>query len=124
MSCNYYLVLVTYYFLKPARDSLFLVEIGPGQLPVVFMLIADVAAPVTAFYAHAGRSLVLNHLVVVTTGALMANLLILRWIIGFDAPWVFYVFYIWVSIYGVLSTSQFWLLANAMFDASQAKRLC
>ncbi len=48
MSLNYYLVLVTYYFLKPARDSLFLVEIGPGQLPVVFMLIAVVATPVTA----------------------------------------------------------------------------
>ena len=123
MSCNYYLVLVTYYFLKPARDSLFLVEIGPEQLPVVFMLIAVVAAPVTTFYARAGRALRLNQLVLATTATLIANLLILRWIIGFDAPWVFYVFYLWVSIYGVLSTSQFWLLANAMFDASQAKRL-
>ena len=123
MSSNYYLVLVTYYFLKPARDSLFLVEIGAGQLPIVFMLIAVVAAPVTAFYARAGRWLRLNQLVLATTAALIANLLLLRWIIGFDARWVFYVFYIWVSIYGVLSTSQFWLLANAMFDASQAKRL-
>lgn len=66
MSCNYYLVLVTYYFLKPARDSLFLVEIGPGQLPVVFMLIAVVAAPVTTFYARAGRALRLNQLVLAT----------------------------------------------------------
>lgn len=43
----YYLLLVTYYFLKPARDSLFLVKPGPEQLPIVYMLIAAIVVPVT-----------------------------------------------------------------------------
>ena len=44
----YYLILVTYYFLKPARDSLFLVNLGAAQLPVVFILTAVLIAPITA----------------------------------------------------------------------------
>ncbi|MFC1650734.1 Npt1/Npt2 family nucleotide transporter [Candidatus Latescibacterota bacterium] len=37
--------------------------------------------------------------------------------------WVYYIFYIWVSVYGIMSTSQFWLFANAVYNPSQAKRL-
>ena len=37
--------------------------------------------------------------------------------------WEVYVFYIWVSLFGVFTTSQFWLLANYIFDAREAKRI-
>jgi ATP/ADP translocase/HEAT repeat protein len=123
MFVYYYLLLVTYYFLKPARDSLFLVKLGAEQLPIVFMLIAVIVVPVTTFYSRASRSLKLNQLINTTTLVLIANLLILRALLELPHAWVFYVFYIWVSIYGVMSTSQFWLLANGVFDATQAKRL-
>ncbi|MDH3216678.1 MAG: hypothetical protein OEN01_10335, partial [Candidatus Krumholzibacteria bacterium] len=123
MFSYYYLLLVTYYFLKPARDSLFLVKLGSEQLPIVFMLIAVIVVPVTTLYARASRSLKLNQLINGTTVVLIANLIVLRWLLEFNHPSVFYIFYIWVSIYGALSTAQFWLLANAVFDATQAKRL-
>jgi len=123
MFLYYYLLLVTYYFLKPARDSLFLVKLGPEQLPIVFMLIAAVVVPVTTVYSNASRSLKLNQLINITTLILIVNLAILRWMLGYTHPSVFYIFYIWVSIYGAMSTAQFWLLANGIFDATQAKRL-
>jgi ATP/ADP translocase/HEAT repeat protein len=119
----YYLLLVTQYFLKPARDSIFLVEIGPKSLPIVFMLIAVVVVPVTTIYSRAGRTMKLNRLITLTTVILIACLLILRWLLEYPHAAVFYTFYIWVSIYGALSSSQFWLLANGVFDATQAKRL-
>jgi ATP/ADP translocase len=119
----YYLLLVTYYFLKPARDSLFLVKLGANQLPLVFILIAVIVVPVTTLYSRASRSLKLNQLINATALLLIVNLVILRWLLTFQQPWVFYLFYIWVSIYGALSTSQFWLFANAVFDATQAKRV-
>jgi len=118
-----YLVMVTYYFLKPARDSLFLSEIGWRQLPYVFMLIALVAIPVNALYSRAGRRLRMNKLINYTTIALIACLFILRWVVSTGSTWAMYTFYIWVSIYGVLSTSQFWLFANAVYTPTQAKRL-
>ena len=123
MFSYYYLILVTYYFLKPARDSLFLYELGPEQLPIVFMLVAIVVVPVITLYSRASRKLKLNQLINVTTLIIIINLAVLRFLLGFTQPAVFYIFYIWVSIYGALTTAQFWLLGNAVFDATQAKRL-
>jgi ATP/ADP translocase len=123
MTANYYLILMTYYFLKPARDSLFLVKISPEMLPLVFIVTALVTAPIVTMYLRASRSLPLNKLIILTVGVIIINLLILRWLIQINQSWVYYLFYTWVSIYGALTTSQFWLLANAVYDSSQAKRL-
>jgi ATP/ADP translocase len=123
MSTNYFLLLLFYYLLKPARDSLFLVEISPTQLPLVYILAALVAAPVTAAYARAGMKHRLDRLISLTTIILMVNLVMLRWLVGVSQDWVFYLFYAWVGVAGGLTTSQFWLLANGVFDAAQAKRL-
>lgn len=118
-----YLILVAYYFLKPARDSLFLVKLGFSQLPWVYILIAVIVVPITTIYSRAARSIKLVNLITATTVIIISNLIILRWLLGVNEPWVYYVFYIWVSIYGILTTSQFWLLANAVYDARQAKRV-
>ncbi len=123
MFAYYYVILITYYFLKPARDSLFLVRLGPEQLPLVFILIALIVAPVTTLYSRSARSYSLTRVMNVTLVILIANLFFLRWLIELDQSWVYFVFYIWVSIYAVLGTSQFWLLANTIFDPAQAKRV-
>ncbi len=118
-----YLILVTYYFLKPARDGLFLAKIPWTQLPIVFILIAIVAIPVNQMHAAASRKLRLNNLINVTLVFLIVSLLGMRTIVATGSTWAMYSFYIWVSIYGVLATSQFWLFANAIYSPTQAKRL-
>jgi AAA family ATP:ADP antiporter len=123
MLAYYYLVLVTYYLLKPARDSLFLVKLGAHQLPLVFILTALVIAPITTLYSRASNSLKLNRLIYITSAVLVVNLIVLRWLLDIGAPWVFYVFYVWVSIYGAMTASQYWLFANAVYDPAQGKRL-
>lgn len=123
MFANYYLILVTYYLLKPARDSLFLVKVSPQELPLVFIITALITVPVITLYSRAGRKFKLDKLINLTTVVLIINLLALRWLIERDDPWVYYLFYTWVSIYGALTTSQFWLLGNFVFDAAQAKRI-
>jgi len=123
MFSYYYLVLVTNYFLKPTRDSLFLIRLGAEQLPPTFILIALVVLPVTTSYARFSSSMPLTRLINFTTAILVVNLLILRGLIELDETWVYYLFYVWVSIYGVLSTSQFWLFANTVLNPTQAKRL-
>lgn len=123
MAATYYLLLVAYYFLKPARDSLFLVKVDPKLLPVVFIITALVTVPVISVYNRIGRFLRLHHLIGITYVFVIANLIGLWFLIQRDDPWIYYVFYTWVSIYGALTTSQFWLLANTVFDSSQAKRV-
>ena len=116
-------LLVTLYLLKPARDSLFLVELGPGRLPFVFLATAVAVVPVTILYGRIGRRLRLSQLVNGTTLVLIASLVALRWAVEIEADWVYFLFYVWVSIYSVLATSQYWLLAGSVFDPAQAKRV-
>jgi len=123
MFLTYFMLLVTYYFLKPARDSLFLVKVDPKLLPVVFIITALVTVPVIALYNRVGRTLTLNRLINVSYIFIIVNLFGLWWLIHRDDPWIYYLFYTWVSIYGALTTSQFWLLANTVFDSAQAKRI-
>ncbi len=123
MLSYYYVLLMTFYFLKPARDSLFLIKLTPQQLPFVFILSAIAAVPVTALYSRAAARLSLVKLINVTTVVLLLCLIGLRLLIRLDAEWIFYLLYIWVGLYGILVTAQFWLLANAVYDHSQAKRI-
>jgi len=123
MTGYHFLLLVTLYLLKPLRDSLFLSEVGAAELPFVFMLVAVVVAPVSLLYERAGRSLRIGRLVYGVTLFLVVNLVGLRFLIATGAVWVHALLYVWVSMYGVLVTSQFWLLANAVVDVTQAKRI-
>lgn len=120
---GYGLILLTYFFLKPARDSLFLVGPGPSNLPAVFVLIALVALPVTLVYGRLARILDLNRLIQLTSAVLIGCLLLLRWLLALEIWWIYYAFYVWVDIYGILTTSQFWLFANSVLDSAQAKRI-
>lgn len=123
MGTNYYLLLLFYYLLKPARDSLFLVGLDPAQLPLAYMLTALIAAPVTAAYARAGMRRRLDRLIILTTAVLTVSLVGFYWLLPVARGWGIYLFYSWVGVAGGLTTSQFWLQANGVFDAAQAKRI-
>lgn len=118
-----FLLLVTLYLLKPVRDSLFLIELGPQQLPFVFILIAFTVIPISMIYSRFSSSVSLGLIINGVTLLLAGNLILIWWLLGFDSPVIYYILYVWVGIYSVLVTSQFWLLANALFNALQAKRL-
>jgi AAA family ATP:ADP antiporter len=119
----YYLILLSAYLLKPARDSIFLVHVGSRQLPIVFILTALAIGPVTSAYAAAGRSLRLTRLVYATSAVFIVGFAVMRWLLEYESTWVVYVFYVWASIFAVLSASLYWLFANAIFAPAQAKRL-
>ncbi|MFQ6115419.1 MAG: Npt1/Npt2 family nucleotide transporter, partial [bacterium] len=120
-----FLILASYYILKPMTRSLFLKNLGPTQLPFVYMLVAFVVGMVAVIYARLAANLRLNQLIFGTTLVLMANLVLFWWFLTIEvnSAWLYYGLYVWTSIYGVLTTSQFWLLANYIFNAREAKRL-
>ena len=47
----------------------------------------------------------------------------LRLLLASPATWVYYLLYAWVGVFGILTTSQFWLLAGEILDAAQARRI-
>ena len=118
-----FILLVTLYLLKPVRDSLFLVEMGAQQLPYVFILTALVAVPVSMGYSRYSSKVSLGWVINGVTLFLSASLVLIWWLLRIESPILYYALYIWVSIYSILITSQFWLLANDLFRPTQAKRI-
>lgn len=118
-----FLILSAYYLLKPVRNSLFLDRFGADQLVYMYMIIAVTATPIASFYGWTASRLSLPRLVGATTLFIVANLGIFWYLIGQQFGWLVYVFYVWVSLFGVFTTSQLWLLANYVFDAREAKRV-
>jgi len=123
MAVYHVLLLVSLYLLKPVRDSLFLSTRGPAELPFVFILTTVVVIPVAFFHARAGRKMDVGPLIDGMSLVLVVSIVGLRGLLYVGGAWVSYILYAWVSIYGLVVTSQFWLLANALFTDSQSKRV-
>ncbi len=118
-----FLLLSAYLILKPVRNSLFLSKFGADQLIFMYMIIAVAATPIAWLYGWTAARTTLPRLVGGTTIFLVINMGVFWWLIQQHFDWLVYVFYVWVSLFGVFTTSQYWLLANYVFDAREAKRL-
>jgi len=111
------------YVLKPVRNALFLDRIGIEQLPYVLLLVAVVGGCAASLYARFSGSWRVDRLVQATYLFLVLNLLLFRVVLPHGQGWLFYLFYVWVNLFGLVATSLLWLLANAAFDPREARRL-
>jgi AAA family ATP:ADP antiporter len=125
MQVNIFLIISTLLIVKPAVNGLFLAKFGVENLPNAFILVAVVAAVVSTVYSRMLLRVSLNRLFTGTLAFSVFSLiffgLFLR--LNFLEGIILYLFYIWVAIFGLLATSQFWVLANMVFNAREAKRL-
>lgn len=118
-----FLLLNTLYLLKPVRDSLFLEQAGAQNLPFVFILTALAVIPVSIGYSRISQQYSVRWIINLITLFLAGNLFTVWFFIEMNSDVLYYAFYIWVSIYSVLITSQFWLFANTIYNAVQAKKV-
>ncbi|HMS84844.1 MAG TPA: Npt1/Npt2 family nucleotide transporter [Nitrospira sp.] len=118
-----FLLILSYVIIKAVRDSLFLVKLGPEQLPYVYMLVAVIVGIVAWGHAKLSARVGLSVLLQGTLLLVVSNLLIFWWLFQSGWPWLFYVLYIWAGVIGLLTLSQYWLLANCVFNTREAKRL-
>jgi len=125
MQLNIFLMISTLLIIKPAVNGLFISKFGVENLPLAFVIVALVATSFSVFYARKlvkiPFHLLIRRTLIISVVSLLifGILLILNVLVG----WVIYVFYIWVAIFAVLTASQFWILANLVFNAREAKRL-
>jgi len=123
LTLAYALLMASLYVLKPARNALFLDAMGAAQLPYVLLLVALVGGVTAAFFARISRRVRLNLLIPGTFLVLIACLLVFWLLLPYAGTWGIYSFYIFVNLYGLMSTSLLWLLANAAFNPREARRL-
>jgi AAA family ATP:ADP antiporter len=125
MQLNFFLIIATLLIVKPTVNGLFLAEMGANRLPSAYLLVAFFAILVSSIYARILGRVNLNKIILGTLllsvglFVLFGILLRLNIVVG----WILYAFYIVMAIFAVLSASQFWVLANVIFNAREAKRI-
>lgn len=125
MQLNIFLIISTLLIVKPTVNGLFLSEIGIDALPTAFVLIAVFAVIISTIYARLLGRISLNRIIILTLSGSVGMFLLFGCLLRFNlvGGWILYAFYIWVAIFAVLTASQFWILANVVFNAREAKRL-
>jgi AAA family ATP:ADP antiporter len=125
MQLNIFLVVLSLLIVKPVVQALFLSNVGVKQLPVVFVLVAAAAMLVSTVYARNLNRIPLKNIMNGTIGTAVAAQIVLV-VLLFTGPWgvwIYYAFYIATAIFGVVATSQVWILANLVFTNREAARL-
>jgi ATP:ADP antiporter, AAA family len=118
-----FLAMTGYNVVKPATRSQFINSLGADNLPYVQLVAGLIMGFVIQGYTSAMR-LLPRRWVFAATQAVMVGLLLVFWgLFQTGQQWVSVAFYLWGVLAGSLLISQFWSLANVIFDARQAKRL-
>lgn len=125
MQLHIFLIILCLWIIKPVVNAHFLAKAGIGNLPLVFLMVALTALLLTNLYARLLRrralaSLIFSTYVIAISGIVAMGLLLRLHVLE---QWVVYPFYIGVALFGLVTTSQFWILANLVFDAAEARRL-
>ena len=119
----FFAIIASYYILKPVRNSLFLEQLGAKNLPWVYIGTASIIGFIVLLYNKMSKNFNKRYLVSGTIIFFILNLIIFHELFKLNVDWFSALFYVWVSVYSVLLISQFWMTANILYSASQAKRL-
>ncbi|TXE19635.1 MFS transporter [Psychroserpens burtonensis] len=125
MQLYIFIVITVLLIVKPTVNALFLSRLGADNLPYGYLLVAVVAVITSYFYNRAIQKfslLKVTSISLITFSLIFLGLaIILEYSLLED--WLLYVYYLAVSLFAVMATSQFWVLANMVFNAREAKRL-
>jgi AAA family ATP:ADP antiporter len=119
-----FLAMTSYNIVKPITRSEFISSLGADNLPWV-----QFGVGVLIGFLMQGYSVLMKPVpkrwTIPVTQAGMAGLLLLFWFLftTVGADWIAVAFYVLAAILGILLISQFWTLANDVYDPRQAKRI-
>ena len=105
---------------KTARDAYFLSRFEKSLLPLMFLAIAIVIAPILTYYTSLSKKLSPKTLFMITSSIFGSSFIFLQTImVGNIIP----IAYIWIEVAVGITIIQFWTTAGESFEPQQAKRL-
>ena len=118
-----FLVIASYSIIKPLTRAQYIDDLGANNLPYVLLAAGVLVGVFMQGYTRAAARLPPTS-VIPTTLATVCGLLMLFWVLFQTGQiWASIGFYMLGQIFALLLISQFWTLANDLYDARQAKRL-
>src|SRR5688572_8922127 len=112
----FFLLLCSYYILRPVRDAL-AVEAGTQALQWLFTATFVVMLALVPLFGWLCARLPRTRLLPVVYGFFVLNLL------GFSISLPTAVFFVWLSVFNLFVVSVFWSFMSDIFDTAQAARL-
>jgi ATP:ADP antiporter, AAA family len=119
-----FLAMTSYNIIKPITRSEYISSLGADNLPYVQFAMGVLIGFMMQGYSKAMAAVPRRWTIPVTQAGMMVLLLVF-WLLfaTVGADWVAVGFYILSLIIGILLVSQFWTLANDVYDPRQAKRI-
>jgi AAA family ATP:ADP antiporter len=118
-----FLAMTAYNILKPITRSKFIADLGPDNLPYVLLAAGILIGILMTGYSWLMARLPERGALPITQAGMSAVLFGFWFLFQSRATWVSVAFYLMALLLGVLLISQFWTLANLVYDPRQAKRL-
>lgn len=120
-----FLLITSLLIVKPTVSSLFLSELSSEALPTAYLLTAVFAVVFSYFYDRILWKYTLIKIIIWTLFSCAALLILFCIQLNLRPSSAFWLYlpYLFVAIFGLLTTSQFWILANMIFNVREAKRL-
>jgi AAA family ATP:ADP antiporter len=118
-----FLAMTSYNILKPITRSEFISGLGADNLPYVQLAAGLLIGVLMERYSALAKRIPRRFVIPATLGS-MTVVLVAFWVLFRTAgEWVSVAFYLLGLILGILLISQFWTLANDIYDPRQAKRI-
>jgi AAA family ATP:ADP antiporter len=118
-----FLAMTSYNIVKPITRSKTIDQLGAENLPYILLGAGVLIGFIMQLHSQAGRRLPRRAIIPATLGGLVALLVAFWFLFRTGATWVSVAFYVFGLLFGILTISQFWTLANDVYDARQARRL-
>src|SRR5687768_2193950 len=118
-----FLAMTAHNILRPIVRSKFIEGWGADNLPYVLLAAGLLIGVLMHVYIRGIRRMPRRYVIPITQAGIVGLLVIFWGLLRTGAGWVPVALYIFGSILGILLISQFWTLANDVYDARQAKRL-
>jgi ATP/ADP translocase/HEAT repeat protein/CRP-like cAMP-binding protein len=118
-----FLAMTAYNIIQPLTRSKLIDSLGAVNVPWVVLGSGLVIGGLMLAYTRIVSILPRRWALPITQAAMSAAMIGFWALFQTGAEWVSVLFYIWGALLGILLTSQFWTLANGIYDPRQAKRL-
>jgi AAA family ATP:ADP antiporter len=118
-----FLAMTAYNVIKPITRSKFISSLGADNLPYVQLAAGLLIGVLMQGYSVLVARLPRRYVAPMTLAGMSALLVAFWFLFRQGGDWVSVGFYLLGLILGILLISQFWTLANDIYDARQAKRL-
>jgi ATP:ADP antiporter, AAA family len=118
-----FLAMTSYNIIQPITRSKYISDLGAENLPYVQFVAGILIGIIMQGYVKATALIPARWVVPVSQTGLVGILVVFWGLFQTGQEWVAAAFYLLGLIFAILLVSQFWSLANAIYDPRQAKRL-